>query len=86
MWIIITAWISNLAFTVSAIPQLYRTIKNGNANGLSIGFLILWLIGECLSLPSVLQQCMIPFILSYAINAIIVSIILGYKIRDKMRK
>ena len=62
-----------------ALPQTYKSYKEGHSEGLSHAFLWMWGIGEVLLLVYVIPAKDYPLILNYGINALLVAIILKYK-------
>lgn len=62
-----------------AFPQVIRSIKRGNAKGVSACFIGLWLIDKTLSLAYVTHLNDIPLIIKYSIALIFVLIIAWYK-------
>jgi uncharacterized protein with PQ loop repeat len=72
-------WVSAIAFAICAAPQAYMSWKDGHAHGLAWAFLMLWYIGELFGLIYVIALLSYPLIFNYALNVILVTIILKYK-------
>lgn len=79
----IIGWLGSLAFSICAIPQAYHCFKNKHANGVSWLFIILWLLGEILTLIYVIPKGHLPLIVNYALNIVFIVVILYYKIMPK---
>jgi len=85
----ILAWISNAAFSIAAIPQVVKTIKDGHADGLSNYMILLWFLGEAGSAVVVWDKNMPAFLISYILNTLFLLVIIAYKIKpsiDNIRK
>lgn len=76
----ILGWIGSIAFALSAIPQMFKSYKDKNSDGLAWGLLILWIVGELFSLLYVLPLNQYPMITNYIVNLIFLFVILYYKI------
>jgi len=74
-------WISALCFSLSPLPQVVKCIKEGHANGMSWGLILLWLLGELAAITYVFPKQDIPLLANYFLNLIWLSIILNYKIK-----
>ena len=74
-------WLSAIFLTLCSVPQLWKTIKDGHCKGLSAWFVGLWVIGEWFGLIYLLPTNQYPLIFNYFMNAVVVSIIMVYKIR-----
>lgn len=72
-------WIGAMAFTFCAVPQAYKSIKDGHSNGLSIYYLLLWLTGEIFTIIYVIPQGKLPLTVNYIGNLIVLLVILKYK-------
>ena len=77
MMIEFIGWLGAFLLATCGIPQLVKTLKTNNFNGLSITFLFWWLFGEIFILFYVLQKAFRwPLIFNYGINITIIFIIL----------
>lgn len=62
-------------------PQLIKTIRDGHADGIALGYLILAMLGmTCLLTYVSFTSRSIPLILNYLINGMGFGVILKYKI------
>jgi uncharacterized protein with PQ loop repeat len=74
-------YIAMACLITSGIPQALRSIKQGNSNGIAGGFIILTLSGFVLmSLYLLLTKPIIPVLLNYSCNIIVMSVIGYYKL------
>lgn len=78
----IIGWIGSMLFAFCALPQCIMVYKQKHAQGLSWGFLMMWLMGEVLCFFYVALQPMIqvPLLANYVLNFIMLLIIIVYKI------
>jgi uncharacterized protein with PQ loop repeat len=75
-------WLSLVMVVVGclyAVPQLMRSIHRGNSKGLSVWFLILWILDRAISLAYVSHLGDAALIIKYSIGLIFVLIIAWYK-------
>jgi len=75
----VIGWLGAVFLAICGVPQAFKSYKEGNSYGLSWIFILLWFFGEVLILIYILPNMMIPLILNYSLNIIIVMIILWYK-------
>ena len=75
-------WIGSMLFAFCALPQCIMVCKQKHAQGLSWGFLLMWMMGEVLCFFYVALQPMIqvPLLANYVLNFIMLIIIIAYKI------
>lgn len=71
-------WIGSIFLAICGLPQAYVSWKQGNSKGISGGFLILWGLGELLTLLYILHKMDAPLILNYVINMVSLSVIIFY--------
>lgn len=79
MWQLL-GWAGAMLLSLSVIPQMLMTMKDGHAKGLSGYFIASWTIGEILTLVYVLPTGNIPLIANYVTNLTILSVIVYYKL------
>jgi len=79
-------WLGSICFMICGIPQVYQCIRDNTAKGVSLSFLLLWLLGEILcTIAIIMDYGFIWWILSnYAVNAACILIILFYKAKDNV--
>ena len=77
MMIEFVGWLGAVLLATCGIPQLVKTIRTRNFDGLSLTFLFWWLLGEIFILFYVIQKAFKwPLILNYAINIVVIFVIL----------
>lgn len=77
-------WIGSVIFTISSLTQLINNIKTGNSNGLTWSFLLLWLLGEILTLIYVVLLVNYPLIFTYTCDILILLVIIYYKLFPRL--
>lgn len=73
--------IGSLLLSVAGIPEVVRTIKDNKCH-LGWNFLSIWFGGEIFMLIYVIPMGDIPLLLNYVFNFFVVTIMLGYKIKN----
>lgn len=73
-------WLGSICFAVCGIPQAYKSYKEGHSNGSSIYFLLLWLMGEVMTIIYIIPKMDIPLLFNYSMNLSALVIILRYKL------
>jgi uncharacterized protein with PQ loop repeat len=76
-------WFSGIMLAFCGLPQAYHSIKYGNSDGVSWGFLSMWGLGEIFGLIYVVSLSSAPLTFNYFLNIIFISIIARYKIWRK---
>lgn len=77
------AWLGSVLLAFCGLPLIWRTIADGHARGVSLGFLLMWLCGEALTLVCVVlrqRPRSHPLVLNYGFNLACVSIVLVYRV------
>jgi len=70
--------------TISTLPQLIKTYKTKDVNGLSFSFIFCWAIGcACMTCYAVLTTSTIPTIINYGLNVVFPLILLTMYYRYK---
>lgn len=75
----ILGWLGSLCLAICGIPQAWQSHKDKHSHGISWGFLLLWAFGEVFAGAYVWDKVDLPLLINYAINILIVSVILYYK-------
>lgn len=73
--------IGSLFLTFCAVPELYRTVKEGTCH-IGWGFLSMWFLGEIFCFFYGFQLNEIPLIINYTFNLIVVSVMVFFKIKN----
>ena len=76
----IIGWIGAICFAICAIPQAVTCYKNGHSDGISYGFLLLWLTGEVCTIIYIIPKMDVPLLVNYIGNLLCLLVILKYKI------
>ena len=76
-------WIYSLAFALSGLPQMMKSIKEGHSRGVADGTMILWMLGEIGGLVYGIGLMQFPIIFNCLLNTIFVGIIVWYRIFPK---
>ena len=76
-------YIGAACFALSAVPQAYKSFKEGHSKGVSWGLLILWSLGEICLLIYTLPKQDYPLIVNYVSNLILLIVILKYKFKPR---
>ena len=70
-------WLGAFLLATCGLPQLFKTIKTKDFSGLSLLFIVWWLLGEILTLAYILIKAFrYPLLFNYIINIIVCVIIL----------
>lgn len=72
-------WIGGALFAFCAVPQAWKSYKDGNAYSVSWGFLNMWLLGEICTLIYVFPKGHMPLLFNYVANIAFIFVILYYK-------
>lgn len=75
----LVGWVGGLMLAVCAIPQAFLSYKQGHSNGLAIGMLVAWLLGEVFTLVYVAPKLDWPLIVNYSANIVCLVIICWYR-------
>lgn len=73
--------VGSICFSISGVPQLIKSFRDGHSNGMSHGTLWLWITGESAMLAYSYSKYPSDYILlgNYLFNLIIVGLIAKYK-------
>jgi len=82
----LVGWIGSACFAVCALPQVIKTVREKNADGMSHGLLWLWFLGEAFTIVYVWSAHFSwPLIVNYSFNLVLLSIIGYYKYAATLR-
>jgi uncharacterized protein with PQ loop repeat len=76
-------WFGSILLAFCGLPQAIESYKTKNSDGLTWGFLFMWLSGELFTFAYVLPKLDLPLIFNYSANIIFLIIIVYYKIKPK---
>lgn len=83
MFTYICGWIGSILLALCGLPQLIKTLKTRRVNDFSGLFLLMWFLGEVLTLIYILSQpfFQLPLLANYCINIIITATLINYKFK-----
>lgn len=74
-------WIGSILLALCGFPQAVKSIMDGHSDGVSLCFIIMWTLGEILTLIYVFNEVWSgPLLVNYLLNCMFCSVILYYKI------
>ena len=76
-------WLGSILLAFCGLPQAIESYKTKSSEGLTWGFIGMWLIGELCTFIYIIPQMVLPLLFNYTANIIFVSIIVYYKIKPK---
>jgi uncharacterized protein with PQ loop repeat len=81
-------WISSISLALCAYPQVIHTWRTGKTDGLSVGFLVLWLLGEVFGLIYVtgFDTIPLPLLANYAANTLAIGYLLWHTRKNTTRQ
>lgn len=78
----LVGWLGAALFSLCAVPQAIKCWRDGNADGLSWTFLLMWFFGEVLTTIYVWPTQQYPLLANYFFNGMCLLVILYYKVRN----
>jgi uncharacterized protein with PQ loop repeat len=82
----IIGWIGASLLAFCGLPQAWKSFKDGNSDGISWMFILMWGLGELFGLVYIISLGAIPLILNYTLNLALVSVIFWFKIYPRKNK
>ena len=79
-------WVYSLAFALSGLPQMIKSIEDGHSRGVADGTMILWITGEIAGLIYGIGLMQWPIIFNCFLNTIFVGIICKYRLFPRKEK
>ncbi len=76
----IIGWLGSIMLSICGLPQAYDSFKKKNSDGISWGFILLWVFGEIFAVAYVIYKKEYPIIFNCALNIVLAGIILYYKV------
>jgi uncharacterized protein with PQ loop repeat len=74
-------WLGGIFLAICGAPQAYKSFKEKHSNGISLGFLILWTLGEIFTLIYIIPKMDLPLLFNYGMNLIFLGVIWKYKLK-----
>jgi uncharacterized protein with PQ loop repeat len=79
----VVGWIGSFCLSICGAPQAYSSLKNKHSEGISLSFILLWLVGEIFTLIYIIPKKDIPLIVNYSLNLLFIFLVLWYKLYPK---
>ena len=76
-------WLGSIFLAICGLPQAILSYKQGHSNGISLGFLLLWTLGEIFTLIYIAPTLDGPLLFNYISNLIFLSVIWKFKIKPR---
>lgn len=82
-------WFGGISLSLSALPQAVHTFKTKTTKGLSMSFIMLWLVGELFTIVYLVihdfetQDYQLPLYLNYGLNLFIALYLAWFKLKEK---
>lgn len=74
-------WMGTVCLGMCGAPQAIRSARDGNSDGLDMTFLILWTLGEILTLFAILKDAPLKYLVyNYGANLMFLAIMWKYKL------
>lgn len=75
----VIGWVGSIMLALCGLPQAIKSYRTKSSKDISIWFLILWLLGEVLTLVYVFPKLDWPLIMNYSFNIGLICVILKYR-------
>jgi uncharacterized protein with PQ loop repeat len=79
-------WVYSLAFALSGLPQMFKSIREGHSRGVADGTMLLWMMGELGGLIYGIGLMQWPIIFNCLLNTIFVGIIVMYRLFPRVKE
>jgi len=79
----IIGYIGSIMLAICGLPQAIESYKTKSSEGLTWGFILLWLFGELFTFAYILPKMDLPLLINYSANIIFLTIIVYFKIFPK---
>ena len=76
-------YIGSIMLAICGLPQAIESYKTKSSEGLTWGFILLWLFGELFTFAYILPKMDLPLLINYSANIIFLTIIVYFKIFPK---
>jgi len=74
-------WIASILLALCGLPLAYKSYKEGHSRGISLLFLLTWLVGEVLALVYSWNKDVLPLLFNYGLNIFFIGVVLYYKLK-----
>lgn len=75
----VIGWVGSIMLALCGLPQAIKSYRTKSSKDISIWFLVLWLLGEVLTLVYVFPKLDWPLIMNYSFNIGLICVILKYR-------
>lgn len=83
----IVGYVGAACLALCAAPQAIKSFKDKRTVGISIWFLLLWYVGEILTLIYIVSTTMqIPLVINYIFNIVCITIIIFYWKKEQISR
>jgi uncharacterized protein with PQ loop repeat len=76
----ISGWVGSVLLAFCGLPQALESWRTGSSSGVTWGLLLMWGVGEVLTLVYVLPKMEIPLLFNYAANIVFLLVITYFKV------
>lgn len=76
----VVGWAGSVLLAFCGLPQAVESCRRGSSAGVTWGLLLMWGVGEVLTLMYVLPKMELPLLFNYAANIVFISVIAYYKV------
>ncbi len=73
-------WIGSIMLAFCGLPQAWESFRTKSSDGLTWGFISMWLIGELCTFAYILPKMDLPLLVNYSANIVFLSVIVYFKI------
>lgn len=74
-------WLGAIGFGLCGLPQAVKAYRDGHSDGLDLGFLLLWSLGEVCTFWAVYHGNPVKYLIAnYTLNAVFLCVMWFYKI------
>jgi uncharacterized protein with PQ loop repeat len=78
-------WVGSALLAFCGLPQAVESWRTGRSDGVTWGLLVMWGLGEFMTLAYVLPRMELPLIMNYTANIVFLSVIIFYKVRPRSK-
>lgn len=79
----IVGWVGSILLAFCGLPQAWESYRTKSSEGLTWSFLIMWGVGEILTVAYIIPKWHWPLIFNYTANILFIGIIVYYKIKPR---
>lgn len=73
-------WVGSVLLAFCGLPQAVHSWRTGRSDGVTWGLLVMWGLGEVLTLAYVLPKMEMPLVFNYTANIFFLVVIARYKV------